>query len=287
MSYRWLKWLILWIPTLTIGLWEYVRHAFLLPYISMDLGNVLAPVLVFIVTLTLLRGLFKRLELMQDALQRERLSKSSFEQREKLARELHDGISQSLFLLSVKLDSLEHAHTPEGVRQTTEQIRGTVRHVYEDVRQSIANLKSSTAASPAEGPWLTAIHSLAEELRAAGGGYTAEVNWQLPEHALSDKEKVELMAIVREALMNVRKHTHEAHVSIACYPLEGGAWGSFHCIVADTGRGADAEQLEAKGRYGIRMMRERAKQMGWSLRVKSERDLGTRVEIATEPLSDI
>lgn len=284
MSYRWLKWLILWIPTLTIGLWEYVRHAFLLPYISMDLGNVLAPVLVFLVTLTLLRGLFKRLELMQDALQRERLSKSAFEQREKLARELHDGISQSLFLLSVKLDSLEHAHTPEGVRQTTEQIRGTVRHVYEDVRQSIANLKSSTAASPAEGPWRAAIQSLAEELREAGG-YTAEVNWQLSEHALSDKEKVELMAIVREALMNVRKHTHEAHVSIACYPLEGGALGSFHCIVADTGRGADAEQLEAKGRYGIRMMRERAKQMGWSLHVKSERDQGTRVEIATEPLN--
>ena len=47
MSYKQMKWLILIIPTLTIGIWEYVRHEFLLPYISMDLGNLLAPVIVF------------------------------------------------------------------------------------------------------------------------------------------------------------------------------------------------------------------------------------------------
>ncbi|MEX2103784.1 MAG: sensor histidine kinase, partial [Bacilli bacterium] len=54
MSYRQIKWLILIIPTLTIGLWEYVRHQFLLPYISMELGNWLAPVIVFVVTITFL-----------------------------------------------------------------------------------------------------------------------------------------------------------------------------------------------------------------------------------------
>ena len=45
-----LKWLILLIPTLTIGLWEYVRHAFLLPYMSMEHGNFLAPFIVLAVT---------------------------------------------------------------------------------------------------------------------------------------------------------------------------------------------------------------------------------------------
>ena len=103
LSYRWLKRLILWTPTITIGLWEYIRHAFLLPYVTMELGNLLAPFIVLAVTVTLLRGLFAKLEETQEALQRERLLKTALEEREQLARELHDGISQSLFLLSVSI----------------------------------------------------------------------------------------------------------------------------------------------------------------------------------------
>lgn len=51
MSYKWLKWLILWIPTVAIGLWEYLRHTLLLPFISMELGNLHAPVFVFLITI--------------------------------------------------------------------------------------------------------------------------------------------------------------------------------------------------------------------------------------------
>ncbi|WP_233567853.1 histidine kinase [Cohnella faecalis] len=104
---RKIKWLILLIPTLTIGLWEYVRHAFLLPYMTMDLGNLLAPFIVLAVTLTVVRGLFSHLEHSQVALQAERTLSAALEERERLARELHDGIAQSLFLLAVKLDQLD------------------------------------------------------------------------------------------------------------------------------------------------------------------------------------
>lgn len=62
MSYKQMKWLILIIPTLTIGIWEYVRHEFLLPYISMDLGNWLAPVIVFLVSILFLTQLFSLIE---------------------------------------------------------------------------------------------------------------------------------------------------------------------------------------------------------------------------------
>lgn len=62
MSYKWLKWLILWIPTVAIGLCEHLRHTLLLSFISMELGNLLAPVFVFLITLTLLRALFAKLE---------------------------------------------------------------------------------------------------------------------------------------------------------------------------------------------------------------------------------
>jgi two-component system nitrate/nitrite sensor histidine kinase NarQ len=105
MSYKQIKWMILLIPTLTVGLWEYVRHQFLLPYISMNLGNWLTPVIVYVVSITLLTRLFLILERIQKELEHERAAKVALESREKLAKELHDGIAQSLFLLSVKAGS--------------------------------------------------------------------------------------------------------------------------------------------------------------------------------------
>lgn len=273
MSYKSLKFLILWIPTIVVGLWEYVRHVFLLPYISMELGNFLAPVLVFLFTLTLLRGLFAKLEQMQEALQRERVSKAAFQQREQLARELHDGISQSLFLLSVKLDKLEHSDLNDDARQTTVQIRQTVKHVYEDVRQSIANLQSPSVV--VDDSWLNAIHSAAYDL-LQNSGVRVHLDWQLPEGALTNKQLVELQAIIREALMNVRKYAQATEVQVISH--EQGEAG-FYCEVRDNGVGAPPSELEAKDRYGVRMMRDRAEQMGWAFDIRSAERKGTTVLI--------
>ncbi|MGM0880134.1 MAG: sensor histidine kinase [Bacillota bacterium] len=278
MSYKWLKWLILWIPTVTIGVWEYLRHTLLLPFISMGLGNLLAPVFVFLITLTLLRSLFAKLEQMQESLQRERIVKAAFEEREQLARELHDGISQSLFMLSVKLDKLERAQSDSDVRQTTEQIRRTVRHVYDDVRQSIANLHD--APLPEDMSWMQSIHHLAAEIEQTSGIQTI-VEWHVQERLLSHKQKVELLAIMREALMNVQKHARAERIVIrgeyeaAILSDES----TFRCTILDDGTGVSEQMLNEKGKYGIKMMQERAAAMGWTLTVQAAQHHGTKVEI--------
>ncbi|MCA0758046.1 sensor histidine kinase [Paenibacillus sp. N4] len=278
MSYKWLKRLILWIPTATIGMWEYLRHTLLLPVISMELGNWLAPVFVFLVTLTLLRGLFAKLEQMQESLQSERVAKAAFEEREQLARELHDGISQSLFLLSVKLDKLERAESGEAARQTTEQIRQTVRRVYDDVRQSISNLH--TAPLPPEQSWMQSIHHLTVEMEQVSGIRTT-VDWRVRDGMLTHKQKVELLAIMREALMNVRKHAQAGHVVIrGTGGSQGLAADAFRCTIEDDGIGAEERLLKGRGKYGVKMMRDRAEAMGWSLSVQQAQPRGTVVEIA-------
>ncbi|WP_138752603.1 sensor histidine kinase [Paenibacillus sinopodophylli] len=279
MSYKWLKWLILWIPTVAIGLWEYLRHALLLPFISMELGNVLAPVFVFVITLTLLRALFSKLESMQESLQREQVVKAAFEEREQLARELHDGISQSLFMLSVKLDKLGRAKTMDDTQETTEQIRRTVRHVYDDVRQSIANLQDSPI--PVDLSWMQSIHHLTAEMEQSCGIQT-KVEWHLQEGSLSHKQKVELLAIMREALMNVQKHAKAEHILIRCEsePQADRKQAEFQCSIADDGGGTTEEMLYGNGKYGVRMMQERADAMGWRLLVKETKPHGTTVLIS-------
>ncbi|MFC0329414.1 sensor histidine kinase [Paenibacillus sepulcri] len=266
LPYRRIKWLILWMPTLTIAMWEYFRHTLLLPYLSMDLGNLLAPVIVLTVTATLGRKLFQMLEQTSESLQKEKMAKAAFMEREQLARELHDGISQSLFLLSVKLDKLEHAQDNERIQETKEQIRQTVRHVYEDVRQSIAGLRSQPSITDVQ--WMESVSAMAEEFRL--GGLAVKLDWQLTESALSSKEKVELLAIVREAMLNVRKHAAATLLIVQAKPTDAaGKTGGFHCTVEDNGIGASESQLYAKGRYGIRMMQDRAAAMGWTFRVSS------------------
>ncbi|SDW42466.1 sensor histidine kinase [Paenibacillus sp. CF384] len=264
MTYNRIKWFILWTPTLTIALWEYLRHTFLLPYVSMDLGNALAPVIVMTVTATLLIKLFRMLESTNDSLQQAKAAEAAFMEREQLARELHDGISQSLFLLSVKLDKLEQAKDDEAVKETTQQLRRTVRHVYEDVRQSIASLRSEPSRTDVQ--WMQAVRDMAEELRR--GGLAVELDWQLTEGKLSGKEKVELLAIVREAMLNVRKHANASYLAVHAWPDSDGGSG-FRCTIEDDGIGAEPAQLMAKGRYGIRMMQDRAKAMGWQFGVRS------------------
>src|SRR5690554_4338859 len=107
MSARQIQWLILIIPTVTIGVWEYLRHtAFMLERLSMEAGNYLSPVLVFAVTMVFVRPLMQRLNDMQLQLRRERESKTLMAEREQLARALHDGMAQTMFLLSVKLHKL-------------------------------------------------------------------------------------------------------------------------------------------------------------------------------------
>lgn len=135
MTYTRIKVLILLIPTVMVGIWEWVRHQFLMPYISMDTGNFLTPVLVFLCSIILLLPLFRLMERNQRELEQERAATGAMEAREALAKELHDGMAQSLFLLSVRIDRLEHSRKDGGISaDRVDQIkrpftRLTVMHV--------------------------------------------------------------------------------------------------------------------------------------------------------------
>lgn len=269
---RAIKWLILLTPTLTIGLWEYVRHMFLLPYVSMELGNFLAPFIVLAVTLTLVLRLFRRLEESQKELQREKATTASLEERERLARELHDGIAQSLFLLAVKLDQLDRAAADEPVRRLAGQLQETVRDVNDDVRQAIANLRQPPSA--AEAAWVVPLREL---LGDTAGIIMAQADfrWEIPDDFLTDKEKVELHACLREALINVRKHAKAKRVVVTGELTEE---SEFRCTVEDDGVGFAGDPLEARDRFGLRMVRDRAKRMGWSFNAE-RRDGWTVIEL--------
>lgn len=274
LTYRQLKWLILIIPTVTTGAWEYVRHQYLLPYISMDMGNWLSPLIVFTVTMTLLLSLFSRMERMQEELTQERAAKVRLEEREHIARELHDGIAQSLFLLSVKTNQLEKQQ-PE-LDGNLQGVKETLRRVHDDVRQSISNLRNPPRLDAL--PWEQTIQELIQDFQMLTGT-GVDVRWEVPEDSLTAKEKIEISNTLRELLMNVRKHAHANRVTVDFCAVGRNGWT---LQVRDDGQGFQQEPFAQSACYGLRMIRERAVAMGGALDIRREAEL-TVVELRKEP----
>ncbi|GAB2696952.1 sensor histidine kinase [Paenibacillus thermoaerophilus] len=257
---RHIKWLILLIPTLTIGLWEYIRHEFLLPYLSMDAGNWLAPVIVFGVTLAVIVPLFSLLEETEEELNASMRSEAVLREREKFARELHDGVAQSLFLLSVQADRLQRG-VAEGAADIGAELTGlrrTIRETDEYVRQAIAGLRGDPDAAGEE-PWTDTIRSMFGEFER-NTRCMLDWRWELPDRLLGPREKIELFSSLREGLMNVRKHAKDAaNVRVRAAADRSGGWT---LTVADDGTEFPQEDGGSE-RFGLDMIRRRAAEFGW------------------------
>lgn len=274
MTYKQIKWMILFIPTITVGIWEYVRHQFLLPYISMDLGNWLTPVLVYFVSVTLLNRLFYMLEQIQQELQAERTAKAAFEAREHLAKELHDGIAQSVFLLSVKVDRLEFTSDQRKYNEEIFHIRKTVHEVNRYVRQAIANLRYSAVPEA----MVLQRETLEEKVKQIAGEVLVpiEVEWSIPDGLLSAKEKVELLASIREAVVNIQKHAQATQGWIRGEPLANRP--GWRVMIKDNGIGFKGDSQQWKGGYGLLILQERAREMNWIFRISADNN-HTTVEL--------
>lgn len=259
MSYKQMKWLILIIPTLTIGIWEYVRHEFLLPYISMDLGNLLAPVIVFLVSILFLTQLFALIERNQEELNQSRALQAAMHEREKIGRELHDGIAQSLFLLNAQIDRIEKSGVTGDIPY--QEIKESVHRTNTYVREAIANLRYP--ADPQAIPWMHSMNSLIEEIKQETNLHF-DVHWEIPDAMLSAKEKVELLASIRESLLNIHKHAEANHVKITATAVDS----SWHCSISDDGKGFELDKPLGSNRYGIKIMKDRAEAMGWKFMVE-------------------
>lgn len=260
MKYNQIKWLILILPTITIALWEYIRHEFLLSYISMEMGNFLSPILVFIVTLVFLRHLFSILERMQEELRAAKAKKAALLEREKLARELHDGIAQSLFLLSVKMNKFGRKNQLEH-DSDFQKIKQTLQHVHEDTRQAITNLKYVPNEDTFS--WTETIYQYVTELEQQHF-MDVHLEWGIGEDTLSSKEKVELFGCIKEAIINVIKHAKTNEVWIHAKEI-GNGW---ICQIKDQGIGFTNETIQSSKGYGLQIMKDRARDMDWEFSLK-------------------
>jgi PAS domain S-box-containing protein len=210
------------------------------------------------------------------ALQNARLRESAEEsaasaERSRLARDLHDAVTQTLFsasLIAEVLPQLWERDQDEGRRRLA-QLRDLTRGALAEMRTLLLELRP---AALAETPLCDLLLQLAEATRGRSGiriGVEIEGDCDLPADT-----KIALYRIAQEALNNVAKHASAAHAWMKLTQRDGSA----ELIVADDGAGFDASDKSADS-LGLDIMRERAESVGADLTVTSKPGEGTRVEV--------
>jgi signal transduction histidine kinase len=276
-----LKWLTTVVPTLAILLYEVLRHQVLdrwLPPVSGHLVVALWTLLLAYGFSEVVFGVMQRLQAQAMARQREVVAlRAVMQERERLSRELHDGLAQLVAYLSVRLDTvidLVQAGRRDDALAELERLRGVADDLYADVRESIAGLRSRVA----ERGLLAVVQDYVDEFEERHRiAVTLEAE-SLPER-LPPLVGLQIFRIVQEALANVRKHADAQRAWVA---LRGRGGGRLEVIVADDGKGFDVDVLARAGRrsFGLATMRERAEGLGGSFRVESAPGRGTRVIVA-------
>jgi signal transduction histidine kinase len=193
-------------------------------------------------------------------------------ERNRLARELHDSVAQTLYGLTLQAEAasrkLNQGQTDE-VGNYLREIRESAQQTLQETRLLIFELR----------PPILEQEGLASALRArlesveSRSGLKTQIDLQELGRFPSGIESG-LYGISNEVLNNILKHSHasEVTVSLAKQP------GKIVLAISDNGVGFDLASAEHHGGLGLRGMRERAEQIGGDLQVKSGKN-GTQVSV--------
>jgi signal transduction histidine kinase len=198
---------------------------------------------------------------------------SVVEERNRLARDLHDSVVQTLFSISLTAEaaSANLALDPQKARGEVENLRDLAREALQEARALVFELRPGALDSEGLVPTLQKHVDVVrrvshKEISLSTDGYDRQS---------SDLEK-ELFRITQEALSNAVRHADAARIEI---DLASGD-GRVAVTVTDNGVGFDPSDPQIRTRrLGVTSMEERAEELGGSLSIQSRPGTGTRVRV--------
>jgi signal transduction histidine kinase len=198
---------------------------------------------------------------------------SIVEERNRLARDLHDSVTQTLFSLSLTAESaLTLADSdPAQAKEHMLQVRHLATEALQEMRSLIFELRP--AELEAEG----LVPTLRKRVDVLRRVYRREIELDVRgERRLDARTEKQLFRIVQEALYNALKHSGAASVVVEVSMLNG----RVAACVRDDGVGFDAEAARLRsGRLGLTSMQERAHELGGSLSIESRPGKGTAIHV--------
>ncbi|MHB1417492.1 MAG: sensor histidine kinase [Chloroflexota bacterium] len=208
---------------------------------------------------------------LQRQLQELTTAKAALEERERLARELHDSIAQGLFSIKMNAGAATAAleKDPDRARERLARLQEIANTTHQELRSLIEELRPPALT---ELGLQTTLQAHAAALKAQWG--TDVILLVDEEGRLPADEEAELYRIAYEALNNAARHGHATRVEVLLQVTPP----FFDLVITDNGVGFDAKATPRAGAFGLRGMRERAALIGAELKVVSTPGGGTRIE---------
>lgn len=207
------------------------------------------------------------------------------EERNRMAREIHDTLAQGFSGIIMQLEAAEQALGEDmaAVERHISQAKSLARKSLAEARRSVWDLRPQALE---QFPLPEALKQEVEKF-AHSTGIDAEFGVIGSKRNLPAEVEATLLRICQEALTNVRKHAKATKVDVRLVFDEG----EVELVVSDNGRGFEAEvpsedEVRKRGTFGLISMRERARSVGGHFEVLSETGKGTVVRV-TVPLQEM
>lgn len=199
--------------------------------------------------------------------------KAILQERIRLAREIHDGLAQTLGFLKLKISQMR-MYLEQGERERARQTMGllyeTVSDAYLEARYAIDQLRVSVD----ENNFQQLLKDMIAEFREASG-VDIEYIQQVDELRLPMEVNAQLIRIVQEAFSNIRKHARAKRVQLYFAQRDD----DLILEIRDDGIGFYPDQIHRQSQYGLRGMKERAELLGADLQIISRPEEGTIVQV--------
>ena len=193
------------------------------------------------------------------------------EERQRLAREMHDAVSQTLFTASVVAETLplHWERSPEKGMEGLEKLQRLTKGALAEMRAILLELRPEALANADLGDLIEQLAQGAKSYMEVTLSTDIKGKYPLPEHV-----HIAIYRIAQEIFNNIVKHARATHVHIGYENMDGYVYLS----ITDNGRGFNTAHLR-DDRLGLKIMQERADSIGASLEIMSDLDGGTNITL--------
>ncbi|SDZ04549.1 two-component system, NarL family, sensor histidine kinase LiaS [Evansella caseinilytica] len=193
------------------------------------------------------------------------------QERNRLARELHDSVSQQLFAASMMMSAINEGNPPEdpAVKKQLTMVEKMIEQSQLEMRALLLHLRPIALKEKSlhEG-----MVELLVELRQK---VPMEIDWKIEPLTLDKGVEDHLFRILQESVSNALRHSKAEHIHVMLIERDGVVIMRIH----DNGIGFHVENAKSTGSYGLQNMQERALEIGGTFKLVSVEDEGTKLEV--------
>lgn len=193
-------------------------------------------------------------------------------ERHRIARELHDSVSQQLFAAMMMISAVNEqldASFPNQVKQQINMIENAIGSAQTEMRALLLHLRPVELANKS---LKKGLEQLLIELQSK---VPLQISWKLTDTYLESGIEDHLFRISQEAISNTLRHAKAEKLELY---LSQSA-DSVNLKIMDDGVGFEEKDSHTNGRYGLMNIRERVTNMGGSLKIMSRKNQGTVIDI--------